>query len=132
VSTVVPLTSPPLVSTESKLTVIGEVVSNILKTLLELTPTTKTLPDESVATPPVLTSVFPAPSPVPSMISVMTPPGVILKALLEGEAPVTKTLPDESVATPFVASSVFPSPSPVPSMISVMTPPGVILKTLSE
>ena len=89
----------------------------ILKAFAELPPTTKTLPDESVAIPIVSTSVFPPPSPVLSMISVMVPPGVILKAL-SGTVPATKTLPDESVATPFGLPSVFPPPSPVLSMIS--------------
>jgi len=51
----------------------------VLKTLAELPPTTKTLPDESVAIQDAPESVFPPPSPVALMISVMTPPGVILK-----------------------------------------------------
>jgi len=89
----------------------------ISKALLELSPVTKTLPDESVATPPVPSSI-PLP-PVLSMISVIIPPGVILKALSEPN-PVTKTLPDESVAIPLELASGFPIPSPVLSMISAM------------
>ena len=50
----------------------------ILKALSEINPVTKTLPDESVAMRIGASSVF-APSPVASMISVMVPPGVILK-----------------------------------------------------
>ena len=62
------------------------------------------------------------------MISVITPPGVILKAL---------SLPSRHVdvagsvhGDPSGHQSVFPVPSPVESMISVITPPGVILKAL--
>jgi hypothetical protein len=48
------------------------------------------------------------------MISVMVPPGVILKALLEVN-PATKTLSDESVVIPLGSLSVFPLPSPAAS-----------------
>jgi len=91
---------------------------------------TKTLPAESVATYVGKISVFPNPSPVPSMISVMVPPGVILKTL-RVPCPATKTLPDESVATAIALKSVL-LPSPVPSMISVMVPLGVIMSTSSS
>jgi len=82
--------------------------------LSETPPATKTLPDESVATPFGPSNAL-LPSPVISIISVMTPAGVILKALSE-KNPVTKTLPDKSVAIVIRRLSVL-LPSPVLSMI---------------
>ena len=82
----------------------------------EKIPVTKTLPDESTAIPTVPPSAL-LPSPVLSIISVMIPPGVILKALFD-KAPATKTLPDESTAiSPGRLSALLPSP--VLSIISV-------------
>ena len=70
------------------------------------------------------------PSPDELMISVISPPGVILKALSLND-PVTYTLPAASTAMPTGLLSELPAPSPDASMISVISPPGVILNALS-